>query len=177
MDFIAGLPLSKRKSAIMVVVDRLTKYAHFGTLPPNFTTSIMALLFTEVVIKLHGYPNSVISGRDPIFMSKVWKRMNELSGTKLKASTSYHAQTDGKTEVVNHSLEQYLRIFCLGKPTTWSSLLCWVEISYNSQFIESMKMSPFMALYGRKPQTIPLYLSGTVKEPMIDEILTEKVSC
>lgn len=102
-----------------LVVDRFTKYAHFGALPNHFTAAKVAQLFTDMVIKLHGFSNSIISDRDPVFIEEVWKKLHELSGTKLKLRTVYHSQTDGQTEVVNRGLEQYLRSFASLKPSTW----------------------------------------------------------
>lgn len=81
----------------MVVVDRLTKYAHFGALLTHFTASKAAQLFVEIVVKHHDFPSTVVSDRDTIFMSKFWNKLFELNGTKLRHSTSYHPQTDGQT--------------------------------------------------------------------------------
>jgi hypothetical protein len=67
MDFIVGLPKSRNKSFIMVVVDRLSKYAHFCALQHPFTTSIVAQVFMDHVFKLHGMPHSIVSDRDPTF--------------------------------------------------------------------------------------------------------------
>lgn len=81
-DFIVGLPNSRGNTVVMVVVDRLTKYAHFG--------SKAAHLFVDIAVKHHGFPFFVILDRDPIFMSQFWNKLFELSGTKLKHSTTYH---------------------------------------------------------------------------------------
>lgn len=101
MDFIAALPLSHGFSVIMVVVDRLTKCAHFGALPGAFNASKVADLFTSMVVKLHGFPSSIITDRDKVFMSKFWQKLFEISGTTLKHNSAYHPQTDGQSEVVN----------------------------------------------------------------------------
>lgn len=157
MDFITGLPPSRGSSAIMVVVDRLTKYAHFGALPTGFDAHRVALLFVDIVIKHHGFPSSIVSDRDPIFVSKFWSEVFRLSGTTLKCSTAYHLQTDGQSEVMNWGLEQYLRAFTHERPSRWTVLLPWAEYSLNISYHASIKMAPFQALYGRPPPSIIPY--------------------
>lgn len=123
MDFITRLPLSRGFEVTLVVVDRLSKSAHFGALSSQFTAIKTVNLFADMVVKLHGFPSSIISYRDPIFMSSFWQKLFELSGTQLRHITTYHPQTDGQSEVVNWGLEQYLRAFTHDKPQTWSSFL------------------------------------------------------
>jgi len=108
MDFIKGLPPSNCKSTIFVVVDRLSKSAHFLALSHPYTAKMVAEKFVEGVVKLHGMPKSIISDRDPIFISHFWREFFKMSGTTLHMSSAYHPQTDGQSEVVNKCVEQYL---------------------------------------------------------------------
>lgn len=89
MDFITGLPVSKGFMVILVVVDQFSKYAHFRTLPTSFNAHKFAELFMEIVVKHHGFPNTIMSDRDPIFVSQFWKQLFAFSGTTLKHSTTY----------------------------------------------------------------------------------------
>ena len=110
--------LIKGYTAVLVVVNHYSKYAHFGPLPTSHTTFHMAELFCSMVICLHGLPRFIISDQDPLFTSKFWKKVFELMGTKLCMSSAYHPQTDGQTEVLNRCLEQYLRAFVVDKPSS-----------------------------------------------------------
>ena len=90
MKFIIGLPKSGNKSVIMVVVDRLSKYAHFCALQHPFTTSMVAQIFMDQVFKLHGMPHSIVYDRDPTFISNFWQELFKLQGTQLHLNIAYH---------------------------------------------------------------------------------------
>ncbi|KAL6286677.1 hypothetical protein ACE6H2_011067 [Prunus campanulata] len=174
MDFIVGLPPSRGKTVIMVVVDRLTKSAHFVPLAHPFTAPKVAEIFVNTIFKLHGMPQSLISDRDPIFLSNFWESFFKLQGTKLCFSSAYHPQSDGQTEVVNRILEQYLRCTIGDKPQSWTTWLPWAEWWYNTTFQSSISMTPFQALYGHPPPRITTYLPGSTAVHAVDTALLDR---
>ena len=121
MDFIEGLPKSQGKDVIMVVVDRFTKYSHFIPLSHPYSVLNVAQSFVDNIIKLHGPPKLIISDRDRIFTSQLWKNIFSALNVELRFSTAYHPQTDGQTERVNQCLETYLRCMTTSAPTKWLS--------------------------------------------------------
>ena len=154
MDFIRGLPKSEGKNVIMVVVDRLTKYAHFCALSHPFKASTVATTFMDRIQKLHGSRRVIVSVRDPIFTGNFWTELFSCLGTQLAHSSSYHPQSDGQTEIVNKCLEGYLCCFLFDKQTRWVKWLPLAEWWYNTSFHTVAKMTPFMALYGYHPPSI-----------------------
>lgn len=120
MDFITGLPPSNGYTVILVVVDRLSKYGHFAPLKADFSSLKVAETFMHSVVKLHGFPKSIVSDRDKVFTSKFWQHLFKLSGTSLAMSSSYHPQTDDQSEALNKCVELYLRCFTRDNPRSWS---------------------------------------------------------
>jgi hypothetical protein len=169
MDFITGLPKSEGKSIIMVIVDRLTKYAHFCALSHPFKASTVATAFMETVQKLHGSPKIIVSDRDPIFTGHFWTELFSCLGTQLAHSSSYHPQSDGKTEIVNKCLEGYLRFFVSDKQAQWFKWLPLAEWWYNTSFHTATKMTPFMALYGYHPPSITSSLKEKSKVQAVED--------
>ncbi|KAM0002561.1 putative nucleotidyltransferase, Ribonuclease H [Helianthus debilis subsp. tardiflorus] len=173
MDFITNLPLSQGKSAVWVLVDRFSKFAHFIALPPKYGAVSLATLFLQHIYKLHGMPKSIVSDRDSIFLSQFWRELFKQVGTKLKFSTAYHPQSDGQTEVVNRCLQNYLRSFASDEPHLWSRFLYLAEYWYNTSHHSSINMSPFQALYGRPVPDSLQYVPGSSDMPSIDSSLKE----
>ncbi|XP_047169459.1 uncharacterized protein LOC124838000 [Vigna umbellata] len=142
MDFITHLPSSHGYATIMVVVDRLSKFGHFIALKAEFNSKTVANAFINNVAKIHGFPKSIVSDKD--------------KGTTLAMSSSYHPQSDGQTEVLNKTLEMYLRCFVYENPKSWYPMLSWAQYLYISSFHHSIAMSPFKAVFGGEaPSVIP----------------------
>ena len=152
MDFVMGLPMTARKkNAILVVVDRFSKMAHFVACAEQVNAVKCAdLVYTEVV-RLHGLPLTITSDRDGRFMSAFWKTLWKRVGTKLNFSSSFHPQMDGQTEVVNRSVGNMLRCLVGERLGNWDLMLAQAEFAYNSSVNRSTGMSPFQIVYGRLP--------------------------
>lgn len=133
-DFLEGLPNSNGFSCIMVVVDKLTRYAHFIPLAHPFTALQVATAYISNVYKLHGMPYAVVLDRDKIFTSTLWRELFHQAGTQLRMSSAYHLETDGITEHVNQCLEAYLRCFMHACPHKWVKWLHLAEFWYNTSY-------------------------------------------
>ncbi|KAA0037901.1 pol protein [Cucumis melo var. makuwa] len=150
MDFITGLPRTLRGfTVIWVVVDRLTKSAHFVPGKSTYTASKWAQLYMSEIVRLHGVPVSIVSDRDARFTSKFWKGLQTAMGTRLDFSTAFHPQTDGQTGRLNQVLEDMLRACALEFPGSWDSHLHLMEFANNNSYQATIGMAPFEALYGK----------------------------
>lgn len=174
LDFITGLPKSEGKEVIMVVVDRLTKYAHFIALAHPYKASDVAQCYFDFVYKYHGLPENIISDRDPIFTSRFWKELMTKLNVKLNLSTAYHPQTDGQTERVNQCLENYLRCMVFDKQKSWAKYLTMAEWWYNTSYHSAIKISPFEALFGYVPPQMGLGSAPRSQVAAVDTILRDR---
>ncbi|KAL0549443.1 hypothetical protein IC582_013925 [Cucumis melo] len=150
MDCITGLPRTlKGYTVIWVVVDRLTKLAHFVQGKSTYTASKWEQLYMTEIVRLHGVPVSIVSDRNACFTSKFWKGLQLALGTRLDFSTAFHPQTDGQKERLNQILEDMLRACVLEFSGSWDSHLHLMEFAYNNSYQATIGMAPFEALYGR----------------------------
>jgi hypothetical protein len=154
MDFIVGLPLTARKKdSIWVIMDKLTKTAHFIAVHTTYLVQQYAEIYMDQIVRLHGIPKTIIFDRGTQFVAPFWEQLYECLGTKLIRSSSYHPQTDGQTERVNQILEDILRASILHFDKSWDKCLSLAEFSYNNSYQASLKMAPFDAQYGRRCRT------------------------
>ncbi|GAU25313.1 hypothetical protein TSUD_375770, partial [Trifolium subterraneum] len=144
MDFITGLPKSKGFEAIWEVV------------------------------KLHGVPSTIVSDRDPIFMSCFWQEIFKLQGTHLKMSSAYHPESDGQTEVVNRCLETYLRCFIADQPNSWVGWVHWAEYWFNINYHTSTAKTPFEIVYGRLPPQLKRWSQGETRVEAVQRELIDR---
>ena len=153
MDFITGLPESTNgHNAILVVVDRLTKFRHFIPCYGTCSAEDTARLFRDHVWRLHGLPETIVSDRGTQFVNDFWKYLNEKLSTRALLSTAYHPETDGQTERMNAVLEQYLRAYVAYLQDDWVEWLASAEFAGNALVSETTNMSPFFANYGFAPR-------------------------
>ncbi|CAN4106294.1 unnamed protein product [Withania somnifera] len=135
MDFITGLPRSFRKfDSIWVIVDRLTKSAHFLPVKTNYTAEEYARLYIKEIVRLHGVPISIISDRGAQFTAKFWKSFQKSLGTQVNLSTAFHPQTDGQAERTIQTLEDIFASLCIGFKGSWDDHLPLIEFAYNNSY-------------------------------------------
>jgi hypothetical protein len=148
MDFIVGLPRTLHGyDSIWVIVDCLTKSAHFIPIGSRYRVRQYVEMYMGHIFHYHDITKTIISDRGSIFVAHFWEQQHECLGSHLVQSSSYHPQTDGQTEQVNQIIEDMIRVCVLNDGSKWDQHLPLVEFSYNNSYLESIKMSPFEALY------------------------------
>ncbi|UTT89825.1 hypothetical protein NDA17_005265 [Ustilago hordei] len=160
LNFIKGLPPSKKYDSktydsILVIVNRLTKFAILAPTHKTVTAKQTAVLLYGHMVRLFGYPDHMVSDRGRQFISGAWKAFAEQMGVKHSLSMAYHPQTDGQTERVNQVIEQYLRMYCNYEQDDWANLLDTAAFVYNNTVHNSIGVSPFFACYGWNPKAHP----------------------
>jgi len=143
-----GPPHSAGKDCIYVVVDWLTKYAHFFAIPTRYSTAQVVELFFRVIFRLRALPKNNVSDRDSKFMGGFWQELYRLVSNKLTPSMSYHPQTDGQAERVNQWMEGFSRNYVTEQQRAWIWRLHLGEYYYDTTHHMSIGMTPFCALYG-----------------------------
>jgi transposase InsO family protein len=159
--------------SIWVIVDRFLQVAHFILIKTTYKGAKLAELYIARIVCLHGVPKKIVSNRGTQFTSRFWEKLHEALDTKLNFSSAYHPQTDGQTERVNQIHEDMLRACALKDKKSWDKCLPYAELSYNNSYQESLKMSPFEVLYGRKCRTPLFWNEPGENEVFGPEILRE----
>ncbi|KAM2690392.1 hypothetical protein EV1_043581 [Malus domestica] len=176
MDFVYKLPRTRNGyDGVWVVVDRLTKSAHFIPVREKYSLNKLAELFITKIVKYHGIPVSILSDRDPRFTSKFWTTFQEALGTRLLYSTAYHPQTDGQSERTIQTLEDMLRSSVMQLGDDWHAKLDLMEFAYNNSYHSSIEMAPFEALYGKSCRT-PLCWSEVGERVLVGPEIVEETT-
>jgi hypothetical protein len=135
MNFIVGLArVRDGYDSIWVIVDRLTKVAHFIPVKTTYSRAQLAELYMSSIVCLLGLPKKIVLDRGTQFTSRFWKRLHESMDTKLNFSSAYHPQTDGQMERTNKGLEDMLRACALKYGKSWDKSLPYAEFSYNNSY-------------------------------------------
>nr|GEY12806.1 DNA/RNA polymerases superfamily protein [Tanacetum cinerariifolium] len=147
MDFVAGLPRTQRRhAAIWVVVDRLTKFAHFLPIHKDYSVSRLAEIFQQEIVRLHGTPLAIVLERDPRFMCHFWKGLQKTWGTRLKFSTAFHPQTHGQSERTIQTLEDMLRSCALEWIGNWDDYICLEREKSFEELKQRLVSTPVLTL-------------------------------
>jgi hypothetical protein len=157
MDFITDLPPSLAWNgavydSVLVVIDRLTKMAHYIPVRKTIDAPTLAGRFVDEVVRLHGSPDIIVSDRGSVFTSKFWKSFLFYLRARRNLSTAFHPQTDGQTERQNQTLEAYLRVFVNQEQDDWAKLLSIAEFAYNNSIHSATGETPFYANMLRHPK-------------------------
>ncbi|GJX61297.1 hypothetical protein Tco_0294197 [Tanacetum coccineum] len=154
MDFVTKFPKRiKKHDAIWVILDRLTKSAHFIPIRENIPIDKLAKIYVNEIVSRHGVPVSIVSDRNGRFALNFWISFQEQLGTRLNMSTAFHPQTDGQSERTIQTLEDMLRACVIDFGGNWDDHLPLVEFAYNNSYQASIKMPLYKMLYGRKCRT------------------------
>jgi len=167
-DLITQLLESNGYNAICVIVDRLTKRAHFIPINNQFSSKDMAQLLYDKVYLLYGLPLQIILDRGVQYSAELFQEWCKILEIESTMSTAYHPQTDRQIEHVNQALEQYLRCYVDYNLSNWSDLLPSSEFTYNNQAHEGMKESPFYLEYGRYPRAGPILVKESLQRDLND---------
>jgi hypothetical protein len=161
MDLITQLPKTpSNHDAIVTFTDRLSKRVLFAPTTTSVDAPGLARVFFDTVFRHHGIPSTIISDRDPRFISNFWQSLFTLTGTRLGMSTAFHPQTDGQSERTNRTLEDMLRAYTNYRHDDWDQHLTAAEFAYNDSVQASTGHTPFFLTYGQHPR-----VPGIFKRP------------
>jgi len=162
------LPESNSYNAICVIVDRLTKRAHFIPINNWFSSKDMVQLLYDKVYPLHGLLLQIILDRGVQYLAELFQEWCKILGIESTMSIAYHLQTDEQMECVNQALEKYLRCYIDYNLSNWSDLLPSAKFAYNNQAHEEIKESPFYLEYGRHLRAGPILVKESLQRNLND---------
>ena len=132
-----------------MIVDKLTKSAHFIPVRMEYSMDRLAKLYVKEIVRLHGIPLSIVSDRDLHFTSRFWKELQSALDTRLNFSAAFHPQTYGQSERLIQVLEDMLRGCVMEFPGSWDRYIPLMEFAYNNSYQASIDTTPYEVLYGR----------------------------
>ena len=148
MNFVSDLLRTQRgHDVVWVIVDRLTKSTHFLPMNMKYFMEKLVQLYMDEIIRLHGVPMSIVSDRDPRFIFRFWQKLQEVLGTKLNLSATYHHQMDRQSEKIIQTLEHMLRTCILDFGGSWGQHITLVKFAYNNSYYSSIQMASYETLY------------------------------
>ncbi|CDJ49851.1 Similar to Transposon MAGGYgagandpolgenehomologues, related [Eimeria brunetti] len=174
LDFVTDLSFTTTgHDAILVVVDSLSKMAHFIPAKKSHSAADTVEVLADRLIRYHGFLNVLVSERDPRFQSEVWSQLCSRFNLTRAMSSSYHPQTDGQTERVNRTLEQMLRTYIQADEREWEDLLPALELAYNTtNHPRAPALVPHEAPVGWPPTRDAA--GNPTDQPLVDYILDQK---
>lgn len=164
IDFIVKLPVSNGFDSILVMVDHMTKNAHFIPACESWSAEDLAFCFIDCFVRHHGLPDKIISDRGATFVLKLWRDILDKLQVSPAYSTSFHPQTNGQTERFNQIIETYLRHFCNSRQDDWSLWTACAKISWSNSPSVSTGFSPFFLEKGYHPRLGSLTYASSVKK-------------
>ena len=171
-DLVTDLPESNGYDAVVVFVDRLTKFVRFAPCSKSVSATRYAQIFVDTVYRNHGLPKVIISDRDRRFESRFWKELFRILGTDIRKSTAFHPQTDGQSEVMIRTLETVLRPYVERYPTKWSEYLGFAEFAINNSVNSTTGYSPAYLVYGQNPNVVDFLEIGKTSVESVNEMVT-----
>ena len=160
-----------------MIVDRLTKTAHFLPIKKTYSTDRLGRLYVNRIVCLYGVPVSIVSDRGSTFTLVFWQELHKALGTILDFSTAFHPQTDGQFERTIQTLEDMLRMCVMDFGGQWDLYLPLMEFAYNNSYHASIEMAPYEALYGRKCRSLLYWEIGErqLTGPELVQVTSERV--
>ena len=148
IDFVTGLPIlidwkGDSYNSILVIIDWLTKIVHYKPVKITINTPGLAKIIIDVVVRHHGFPDSIVTNRGSLFTSKFWSSLYYFLSIKRRLSTAFHPQTNGKIKRQNSMIEAYLWAFINFEQNDWAKLLPMAEFAYNNTKNASTGFMPF----------------------------------